>query len=95
MVDRPERERWGDYVPFTLGDRDDALLWFGATAALEPVRPEPADDPERETALRRVSQTSARSPGLPARIAAMMSSLSRRSWMRYAQPSAVSSTVGV
>ena len=50
VVYHPERERWGNYVPSTLGDRYDALLWFGETTALEPLRPEPADDPEPETA---------------------------------------------
>ncbi|WP_233159919.1 erythromycin esterase family protein [Pseudonocardia sp. MH-G8] len=50
VVYHPERERRGNYVPSTLGDRYDALLWFGETTALEPLRPEPADDPEPETA---------------------------------------------
>jgi erythromycin esterase len=49
VVYHPERERWGNYVPSTLGDRYDALLWFGETTALEPLRPEPVDDPEPET----------------------------------------------
>jgi erythromycin esterase-like protein len=49
VVYRPERERWGNYVPSTLGDRYDALLWFGDTAAVEPLRSEPRDDPEPET----------------------------------------------
>jgi erythromycin esterase len=50
VVYHPERERWGNYVPSTLGDRYDALLWFGDTAPLRPLRPEPADDLEPETA---------------------------------------------
>ena len=50
VVYHPEQERWGNYVPSTLGDRYDALLWFGETAALEPLRAEPADDLEPETA---------------------------------------------
>ncbi|WP_219416898.1 erythromycin esterase family protein [Pseudonocardia nigra] len=50
VVYHPDRERWGNYVPSTLGDRYDALLWFGETTALEPLRPEPRDDPEPETA---------------------------------------------
>jgi erythromycin esterase len=50
VVYHPDRERWGNYVPSTLGDRYDALLWFGETTALEPLRAEPGDDPEPETA---------------------------------------------
>jgi erythromycin esterase-like protein len=50
VVYHPEQERWGNYVPSTLGDRYDALLWFGETTALEPLRAEPAEDPEPETA---------------------------------------------
>ncbi|MBC3194703.1 erythromycin esterase family protein [Pseudonocardia sp. C8] len=49
VVYHPEREHRGNYVPSTLGDRYDALLWFGDTTALQPVRAEPADDPEPET----------------------------------------------
>ncbi len=49
VVYHPEQERWGNYVPSTLGDRYDALLWFGETTALEPLRAEPADDMEPET----------------------------------------------
>jgi erythromycin esterase-like protein len=49
VVYHPDQERWGNYVPSTLGDRYDALLWFGETAALEPLRPEPAADPEPTT----------------------------------------------
>ncbi len=50
VVYHPEQERWGNYVPSTLGDRYDALLWFGETTALEPLRAEPAEDPEPQTA---------------------------------------------
>jgi erythromycin esterase len=50
VVYRPEREKWGNYVPSTLGERYDAMLWFGETSALEPLRAEPPDDPEPETA---------------------------------------------
>lgn len=50
VVYHPEQERWGNYVPSTLGDRYDALLWFGETTALEPLHAEPAEDPEPETA---------------------------------------------
>jgi erythromycin esterase len=49
VVYHPEQERWGNYVPSTLGDRYDALLWFGETTALEPLRAEPVDDVEPET----------------------------------------------
>ena len=49
VVYHPERERRGNYVPSTLGDRYDALLWFGDTTALQPLRSEPGDDPEPET----------------------------------------------
>lgn len=50
VVYHPERERRGNYVPSTLGDRYDALLWCGPTTALDPLRAEPRDDPEPETA---------------------------------------------
>ncbi|WP_433507947.1 erythromycin esterase family protein [Pseudonocardia halophobica] len=50
VIYHPRRERRGNYVPSTLGDRYDALIWCGDTSALEPVRPEPPDDPEPETA---------------------------------------------
>lgn len=41
VVYDPDRERWGNYVPSTLGDRYDALLWLGETTALCPLRAEP------------------------------------------------------
>ena len=47
---QPARERWGNYVPSTVGDRYDALLWFGETRALTSLREEPAGDVEPETA---------------------------------------------
>jgi erythromycin esterase-like protein len=50
VVYDPARERWGNYVPSTVGDRYDALLWFGETSALTPLREEPPDDREPETA---------------------------------------------
>lgn len=50
VVYDPARERWGNYVPSTVGDRYDALLWFGETTALTPLREEPTGDPEPETA---------------------------------------------
>lgn len=50
VVYDPARERWGNYVPSTVGDRYDALLWFGETTALTPLREEPTEDAEPETA---------------------------------------------
>jgi erythromycin esterase len=50
VVYHPELERWGNYVPSTLGDRYDAMLWFGPTSGVRPLRDEPLDDPEPETA---------------------------------------------
>jgi erythromycin esterase-like protein len=50
VVYHPDQERWGNYVPSTLGDRYDALIWFGETTAVEPIRDEPVDDPEPVTA---------------------------------------------
>jgi erythromycin esterase len=49
VVYRPERERWGNYVPSTLGDRYDAMIWLGGTSAVTPLRDEPAEDAEPET----------------------------------------------
>jgi erythromycin esterase-like protein len=37
VVYRPERERWGTYVPTVLGDRYDAFLWFDGTRAVRPL----------------------------------------------------------
>lgn len=50
MVYDPTRERWGNYVPSTVGDRYDVLLWFGETAPLTPLREEPPHDEEPATA---------------------------------------------
>jgi len=50
VVYDPARERWGNYVPSTVGDRYDALMWFGETTALTPLREEPGGDPEPATA---------------------------------------------
>lgn len=36
VVYRPERERWGNYVPTVLGERYDAFLWFDETRAVRP-----------------------------------------------------------
>jgi len=49
VVFRPERERWANYVPSTMGDRYDALLWFGETRALDPIVAEHVGDREPET----------------------------------------------
>jgi len=37
VVYRPDRERWGNYVPTVLGDRYDAFLWFDETTAVAPL----------------------------------------------------------
>ncbi|GAB3569019.1 hypothetical protein GCM10027445_20080 [Amycolatopsis endophytica] len=49
VVYHPERERWGNYVPTVLGDRYDALLWFGRTRAVHPLHLRQADTLEPET----------------------------------------------
>ncbi|NUP01584.1 MAG: erythromycin esterase family protein [Nonomuraea sp.] len=49
VVYRPERERWGNYVPTVLGDRYDAFLWLDVTEALHPLHVEPWGDAEPET----------------------------------------------
>lgn len=49
VVYDPEGEA-GNYVPTVMGARYDALMWFEETAALHPLRPEPAPtEPEYET----------------------------------------------
>jgi len=48
-VYRPERERFGNYVPTVLGDRYDAFLWFGETRALRPLDTRTVDLLEPET----------------------------------------------
>jgi erythromycin esterase-like protein len=49
VVYDPRHESWANYVPSTLGDRYDALLWFGETHALTPVHGEPEVALEPET----------------------------------------------
>jgi erythromycin esterase len=49
VVYRPERDRWGNYVPSVLGDRYDAFLWFDETHALRPLHPHHVDAREPET----------------------------------------------
>jgi len=49
VVYRPERDRWGNYVPSVLGDRYDAFFWFGETHALRPMHPWHVDAREPET----------------------------------------------
>jgi erythromycin esterase len=45
VVYRPERERWGNYVPTVLGDRYDAFLWFDESRAVSPLHTR-AHEPE-------------------------------------------------
>jgi erythromycin esterase len=49
VVYRPERERWGNYVPTVLGDRYDAFLWFDETRAVTPLHAGRIDTLEPET----------------------------------------------
>jgi erythromycin esterase-like protein len=44
VVYRPERERWGNYVPTVLGRRYDAFLYLDRTTALRPLHLERADE---------------------------------------------------
>jgi erythromycin esterase-like protein len=44
VVYRPERERWGNYVPTVLGSRYDAFLYLEETSALRPLHLERADE---------------------------------------------------
>jgi erythromycin esterase-like protein len=44
VVYRPEREKWGNYVPTVLGDRYDAFLHLEETSALQPLHLERADE---------------------------------------------------
>jgi erythromycin esterase len=48
VVYDPRREA-GNYVPTLMGGRYDALIWFGETAALHPLRHEAGAGPELET----------------------------------------------
>jgi erythromycin esterase len=49
VVYRPERERWGNYVPTVLGERYDAFVWCDATAAVRPLHVAGPDVREPET----------------------------------------------
>jgi erythromycin esterase-like protein len=44
VVYRPERERWGNYVPTVLGDRYDAFLHLEETTPLVPLHLERDDE---------------------------------------------------
>jgi len=44
VVYRPERERWGNYVPTVLGERYDAFLHLEDTTPLQPLHLERADE---------------------------------------------------
>jgi erythromycin esterase-like protein len=44
VVYRPERERWGNYVPTVVGERYDAFLYLDETTALRPLHMERADE---------------------------------------------------
>ncbi|MFD2093922.1 erythromycin esterase family protein [Blastococcus deserti] len=44
VVYRPERERWGNYVPTVLGERYDAFLYLDDTSPLQPLHLERADE---------------------------------------------------
>jgi erythromycin esterase-like protein len=44
VVYRPERERWGNYVPTVLGERYDAFLYLEDTSPLQPLHLERADE---------------------------------------------------
>jgi erythromycin esterase-like protein len=44
VVYRPEREKWGNYVPTVLGERYDAFLYLEETSPLQPLHLERADE---------------------------------------------------
>jgi erythromycin esterase-like protein len=44
VVYRPERERWGNYVPTVLGQRYDAFLYLEDTSPLQPLHLERAEE---------------------------------------------------
>ncbi|SDX53519.1 Erythromycin esterase homolog [Geodermatophilus africanus] len=44
VVYRPDRERWGNYVPTVLGERYDAFLYLEDTSPLRPLHLERADE---------------------------------------------------
>jgi erythromycin esterase len=49
VVYRPDRERWGNYVPTVLGKRYDAFCWFDETRAVVPLHTATVDVREAET----------------------------------------------
>ena len=49
VVYRPERDRWGNYVPTVLGERYDAFVWCDATRAVNPLHTVAVDVHEPET----------------------------------------------
>ncbi|HEX2075989.1 MAG TPA: erythromycin esterase family protein [Geodermatophilus sp.] len=44
VVYRPEREKWGNYVPTVLGERYDAFLYLEDTSPLQPLHLERAEE---------------------------------------------------
>ncbi len=50
VVYRPERERWGNYVPTVLGERYDAFLYLEDTSPLQPLHLERPDERVEEMA---------------------------------------------
>jgi erythromycin esterase-like protein len=44
VVYRPEREKWGNYVPTVLGERYDAFLYLEDTSPLRPLHMERAEE---------------------------------------------------
>jgi erythromycin esterase-like protein len=44
VVYRPEREKWGNYVPTVVGERYDAFLYLEETTPLQPLHLERADE---------------------------------------------------
>lgn len=94
VVYHPDRERRGNYVPSTLGDRYDALLWFGDTTAVAPLRDEPRDDPEPGTARSGVCPRR-RVPALPGQrwTSAAGDGYGDGSWARAQMPPAGSTDV--
>jgi erythromycin esterase-like protein len=49
VVYRPDREKYGNYVPTVLGDRYDAFAWFDRSQAVRPLHLRTADTLELET----------------------------------------------
>jgi erythromycin esterase len=65
VVYRPERDRWGNYVPTVLGDRYDAFLWIDESHALRPLHTLKVDRREPETYPSGVCSTARSAPKLP------------------------------